>query len=258
MTTESTSQDQQQTKTEEAKESQASDKMYDKDQKESKSEDDSDSKENKDGDSEDSEDSSSDDSKEGESKESSDDDDSDSSDESDSKKKKDDESDEGDKSDDEKPKEITKESLKVPEGSKVSEAKVDEIVQYAKEQGLSQQQAQAQLEREIKLSSNFRKDAEEQLNEQVESWTDESKKDKEFGGEKLKETQVRCNSLLKKYFDETFVKQLIEVGYSNHPGLIRGLNRIAQTMDPDQLVISSQTNSSKPEKEASEVLYDKK
>jgi hypothetical protein len=159
----------------------------------------------------------------------------------------------------EKPKEVTKETLKLPKDSQLSAAAVDEIVAHAKAQGLSQEQAQAQLERESKLVSDTRATAKDEgqklLTEKVNEWTETSENDPEFGGEKLKETTVRCNSVLKKYFSPDFVKVLIETGYSNHPELIRGLNRVAKSMDPAQLILAGAQVPGSSQKTADQILY---
>jgi len=159
----------------------------------------------------------------------------------------------------EKPKEVTKEALKLPKDSQLSAAAVDEIVAHAKAQGLSQEQAQAQLERESKLVSDTRATAKDEgqklLTEKVNEWTETSENDPEFGGDKLKETTVRCNSVLKKYFSPDFVKVLIETGYSNHPELIRGLNRVAKSMDPAQLILAGAQATGSSQKTADQILY---
>lgn len=156
----------------------------------------------------------------------------------------------------EKPKELTKESLKIPKDSQLSAAAVDEIVAFAKAHGLSQEQAQAHMEREVQVRTAVRADIQKEVDAKVNGWTEESENDKEFGGDKFKETQVRCNSLLKKHGSETFVKALIESGLSNHPEVIRFMNRVAKTMDPDQLILAGAQVTDSGEKDAASILYD--
>lgn len=150
---------------------------------------------------------------------------------------------------------LKKEDIKVSKDSNLTDEQIDEIVKFSNEQGLSKEQAQAQLDREAQVRNSIQEGLKKALDEKVNEWTETSEKDKEFGGEKLKETQVRCNSLLKKHFSEEFVQTLIDTGYSNHPELIRGLNRIAKTMDADQLVMSSSQASSDTGKTAEDILY---
>lgn len=157
---------------------------------------------------------------------------------------------------DEKPKEVTKEALKVPKDSQLSAAAVDEIVAFAKAHGLSQEQAQAHLEREVRVRSGVRAEIQKEVDAKVNEWTEESENDKEFGGDKFKETQVRCNALLKKHGSEKFVKALIESGLSNHPEVIRFMNRVAKTMDPDQLILAGAQVTDSGEKDAASILYD--
>lgn len=170
--------------------------------------------------------------------------------------KKPEEKPETDKAKDEKPKEVTKEALKVPKDSQLSAAAVDEIVAFAKAHGLSQEQAQAHLEREAQVRTGVRADIQKEVDAKVNEWTEESENDKEFGGDKFKETQVRCNALLKKHGSEKFVKALIESGLSNHPEVIRFMNRVAKTMDPDQLILAGAQVTDSGEKDAASILYD--
>lgn len=189
--------------------------------------------------------------------------------ETDEKKSEEEKSDEAEKSDEKKEEkqekqeekkedekvEVTKADLKISKKSNLTDENVDEIVKFVNEQGLSKEQAQAQLDRESQVRSQIQEGLQKQLDEKVDEWTETSEKDKEFGGDKLKETQTRCNALLKKHFSEEFVKTLIDTGYANHPELIRGLNRIAKTMDPDQLIISSAKTEDNSQKPAEDILY---
>ena len=154
----------------------------------------------------------------------------------------------------EEPKELSKEDLKLSKDSKISDEKLDEIVQFTKEQGLSKEQAQAHLEEVEKVQAEIQQENKQALDDAVNEWTDQAEKDKEFGGDKYKESVGRCNALLSKFFSPKFTEMLAETGYSNHPELIRGLNRIGKTMDSDELVISS-SQTTKKEIPIEDVFY---
>jgi phosphotransacetylase len=62
-----------------------------------------------------------------------------------------------------KPKEEIKYDLKLPEGSLLTQAEVDKIVSFSKEQGLSQESAQKLVESEHNIIANYQEQQEQQF-----------------------------------------------------------------------------------------------
>lgn len=132
--------------------------------------------------------------------------------------------------------------LKTPEGSKLSAQDVEEIASYCKERGFSQEQAQAQIERESKLKENFEKQSLAQLESATQEWMETAKADKEIGGEEFPRSAELAKRVVSRFGTPEFKKELERTGLGNHPELVRVFVRIGKAMSDDQLVLpGSQT-----------------
>lgn len=151
--------------------------------------------------------------------------------------------------------------LAKPEKSLLSDEAVKGIADYAKQHGLTQAQAQAQLDRESQVVSQVRQTvADEGLSkmvEQQESWLTTAKEDKEFGGADLPKNMELAKRVLTKYGTPEFSAILDDPKqgrFGNHPDLVRVLVRIGRAMSDDQLVISNVQGNTKP-KSVADKLY---
>lgn len=148
---------------------------------------------------------------------------------------------EGDKTDDSKVPEVYK--LEIPKDSQITDKHVEETALYAKEQGLSQEQAQSVLEREGKIrqeASEFAKTEVEEaykseLKTKVEQWKEDVENDKEIGGEKAKETLASVTRLVSHFGDETMAK-ILEGEMGSHPSVIKFLAKIGKAGGEDLFV----------------------
>lgn len=197
-------------------------------------------------DSKDSEDDSDDTDKENDKSDSKEDDD----DGADDKDTKDSDSDEDDdKSDEEDDSEdgaTEKYELKRKKDSLLNDDQLEEIEAYAKQQGFSNDQAQALLEREEKLLSGYKKTIENDFEKQVEQWLDDVKNDKEIGGDNFDKNIKTAEQMLKQYSTKEFRKALSESGFGNHPELVRTFVRISEAMTEDTFEGNSNSQSAKP------------
>jgi len=89
--------------------------------------------------------------------------------------------------------------LEVPEGAKLDAGYTDEIATFAKEQGLSNDAAQAVLNRDAQLVANAQKVQEEAVQTQRRQWIENLKADKEFGGTRYEETMALAQRVWKRY-----------------------------------------------------------
>jgi hypothetical protein len=144
-------------------------------------------------------------------------------------------------------------SLKLPEGSKLQKAQADEIAAYAKEQGLSKEQAQKQLERESKLASDFETQSLNQLKEATGQWLEAVKTDKEIGGEGFPKNAELAKRVVTRFGTPEFKAELERTGLGNHPELVRVFVRIGQAMSDDQFVQPG--SQSTPKKDIAEKFY---
>jgi len=134
------------------------------------------------------------------------------------------------------PKVPEKYELKNPEGSKLSAQDVEEIASYAKERGFSQEQAQAQVERESKLREGFEKASLAQLESATKEWLDTAKSDKEIGGENFPRHAELAKRVVTQFGTPEFKAELERTGLGNHPELVRVFVRIGKAMSDDQFV----------------------
>jgi len=143
--------------------------------------------------------------------------------------------------------------LKVPEKSLLDAASVERIASFAKERGLSQEQAQALLERDHEnlVSSEVAQKA--ALDAQSKQWVKDIISDKEIGGEGAKQNIALAHRVIEKFASPVLVQQLRETGLGNHPELIRLFVNVGKLMSDDQLVLGN--GAPTVEKSAAEIFY---
>ena len=140
--------------------------------------------------------------------------------------------------------------LKIPENSSLSKEAVEKIQTFAKEKGLSNEQAQAVLERDIQAQQSQAEFAQQKATE----WFEMSKSDKEIGGEKFAENAELAKRVVTRFASEELKQDLEATGFGNHPELLRLLVRIGQKMAPDSLVLAGSSVTQK-EKPIEEIFY---
>lgn len=143
--------------------------------------------------------------------------------------------------------------LKLPEGSPLKTDHLEKIVSYAKERGLSNEDAQALLERENAAVADFVNGQKEILKSTTETWVKEVEQDKELGGEAYKQNVAYANNVVKKFGSPAFIKTLNETGLGNHPELVRVFARIGKIMANDKLVVAGAQST--PKKSIEDVFY---
>lgn len=153
-----------------------------------------------------------------------------------------------------KPKEEVKYDLKLPEGTLLTQAEVDEIVSFSKEQGLSQESAQKLVEREHKILANYKDNQEQQYEQMRDILYKQVESDKELGGENLKTTAELAKRALNKFAPDSIKKFFAESPYGNHPEIIRMFSNIGKSMQDDKLVLSG--TQSPPAISPVDILYD--
>lgn len=166
---------------------------------------------------------------------------------------KDGESDKSEKKDDDKADEPIEYDLKLPKDSALDEGVVDEIAEFAKEQGLSNDQAQNILEREDKAVKEYANAQVEGLKEKSTQWVEEAKNDKELGGENFKENVEHAHRALEKFGSKQLKDTLESTGLGNHPELVRVFSRIGKAMADDTIVRPGSEGSK--QKSAEEIMY---
>lgn len=134
--------------------------------------------------------------------------------------------------------------LKLPENSFLDPSVVEKVASFAKERGLSNEDAQKVLEQENSSAELF-------IKERSEAWRKEAINDKEIGGneEQLNRKVALANRVVERFGDDTLKGELDKYGYGNHPGLIKLLSRVGETMSDDQFVRGGAHNAPKSTEE---------
>lgn len=144
--------------------------------------------------------------------------------------------------------------LKLPEGSPLGAEKVAEVVAFAKERGLSNEHAQAVLERESKAVATYAEAQKQQLVTRNQGeWLAALKSDKDVGGEKLSESGQLAYRGGVDLFGEKFMNVIREAHLNHHPDLFRGLAKYGKMISNDKFVHASAQP--KAEKSVGELFY---
>lgn len=133
---------------------------------------------------------------------------------------------------------LKKEDLKLPEGSLLDPKVVEEIAALANAKKLSKEDAQGLLERESKAVSSYVVGEQAKAQQMQDQWYEQSKGDKEFGGEAYEANVELGNRVRMKFGTPELDKLLKDSGGQFHPEVQRLFIRLGKAMAPDQLVIA--------------------
>lgn len=146
--------------------------------------------------------------------------------------------------------------LKLPEGSLLQAKAIEEVAALAKEQKLSNEEAQALIEQRHKAVADYDADQQKLMTETVDGWAKQVSEDSEIGGQAHRQNVELAHRVAKRFGSSEFSKVLNESGLGNHPEFVRTFLRIGKAMSEDQLVITDSDLSAADESPAS-VLYGK-
>lgn len=119
--------------------------------------------------------------------------------------------------------------LKTSKDSHLDAEVLGEIESFAKENKLTQEEAQAVLlNREEAVASYVEK--------KKGQWLAETKADKEVGGDGLDNNLKLASRVLDRFGDPELREELTKYGYGNNPRVVRLLTRIGKAMADDKLV----------------------
>ncbi len=133
------------------------------------------------------------------------------------------------------------EPFTLPEGMESDDEGMAAFTEQAQELGLTQEQAQALVtlgaERTQAAIEQYIQ-AQNEVNAQAwEQWAEETKKDKELGGAKLKENLDTAKRALDHFGSDGLKQLLTESGIGNHPEVIRHFYRVGMTIADDSHVM---------------------
>lgn len=128
--------------------------------------------------------------------------------------------------------------LKLAKDTPLDQTDVERIAANAKELGLTNEEAQTQLELESEAISGYKSKQEIMVKEIREGWIEAAKKDKDIGGDNFKGNLEKANRVIEKYGSEAFRKALNETGFGDHPEVIRIFSKLGGLMANDEVVLS--------------------
>jgi hypothetical protein len=129
--------------------------------------------------------------------------------------------------------------LKMPEGIELDKTAADEFGAIAKELKLDQASAQKFADVGAKMAQR----QVEKHAELVQSWVEQVKTDKEFGGDKLQENLGVARKALEAFGTPELRDVLNATGFGNHPEVIRAFYKMGKAVSEDRFVKGSPAGS---------------
>ena len=137
-----------------------------------------------------------------------------------------------------------KDEFEPPEGVEVDPSKIEVFGETAKELGLNQKQFQQLVEYDIQRSAAALEEMSTQFSERINHWAEDTKADKELGGENFDENLGLAKRAIDTFGSPQLAK-LIDVpsadnpdglGLGNHPEVIRLFYRVGRAISESDLV----------------------
>jgi|TARA_R110001583_G_scaffold175476_3_gene330044 hypothetical protein len=127
----------------------------------------------------------------------------------------------------------------LPDDFDMNEDTLGEYHTFAKENNLTQEQAQ----RGVDMVAQMKQAEMNQWVEQQKSWVDTAKQDAEYGGEKFEENIAVAVKARDSFGTSEFNEMLDSSGLGNHPEMIRFLNRVGKAISEDSVVVGGNSTS---------------
>lgn len=143
--------------------------------------------------------------------------------------------------------------LKLPEKALLDTTHLEKIASFAKERGLSNEEAQTLVERENGAVSSFQEGLIAKQKALADTWVNAAKTDKEIGGEAFTKNVELAHRAIDRFATPELKKELDATGLGNHPELVRMFVRVGKSMSEDQFFKADSQTSGK--KSAAETLY---
>ena len=133
----------------------------------------------------------------------------------------------------------TYEVFELPENFDMNEETLGEYHTFAKENNLTQEQAQ----RGVDMVAQMKQAEMNQWVEQQKSWVEQAKADTEYGNDKFDESISVAVKARDNFGTSEFNEMLDSSGLGNHPEMIRFLHRVGKAISEDSVVVGGTTTS---------------
>lgn len=147
--------------------------------------------------------------------------------------------------------------LTAPDGSNVSQERIDEIAAYAAERGLSEEQAQDIVKFEADAVSQFATQQQEKFKEMRGEWVEQLRKDPQYGGDNFTKTCEQAKRALNRFATKELKEYLNQTGFGDNNQLVITFARIGAQMSEDTLVTGAHMPASQS-KSVEELFYGSK
>ena len=140
-------------------------------------------------------------------------------------------------------------TFELPDNFDMNEETLGDYHTFAKENNLTQEQAQ----RGVDMVAQMKQAEMTQWVEQQKSWVDDAKSDAEFGGDKFEQNIAVAVKARDSFGTSEFNEMLDTSGLGNHPEMIRFLNRVGKAISEDSVVVGGTSTTGNQTRES--VLY---
>jgi hypothetical protein len=128
--------------------------------------------------------------------------------------------------------------FKLPEGVDLKGEALDELKAFAKEKGLTQDEAQKLADLGAKQAQGFAAQVAEQQKAMTAQWAEQTTADKEIGGDKLPENLAVAKKALDNFGSPELKTLLNQSGLGNHPEIVRFMVKAGKAISEDGRIIS--------------------
>jgi hypothetical protein len=132
-----------------------------------------------------------------------------------------------------KPADIT---LKAPEGVEIVDADLRSIEAFAKENGLSQAQAEKILARDLEGRTALKTSREAEITKASDTWLEQTKALPEFAGDKLGPAVENAKRAMVDIYTPEERKLIAESAFANHPLLLKALARHGASLPKEDTI----------------------
>ena len=143
--------------------------------------------------------------------------------------------------------------LAIPEGAQLPESYLDDAATLAKEYGLTQEQAQALVERDAGLVQGYHDAVMAKHEAEVSGWADAVRNDPELGGDKFTATQEAARAAVARFGNDDLRTWLNDSGFGNHPMAVRFFAEVGKAIADDKPNLQGSPPQSP--KSAASILY---
>lgn len=123
-----------------------------------------------------------------------------------------------------------------PEGIQLDAEIVDEFKAFAKEENLTQEKAQKFADLGAKIAQKTHDNYVKHIEATQVQWANDSRADKEFGGDKLDANMAVAKKALDTFGSPELSEMLRTSGLGNHPEIVRAFYRVGNAISEDKLV----------------------